>query len=105
MKLNQNRLERFHPFTEDPSPSSREWHLFDHLRKVRIKEDESFDNVVPESSIDSQAIEGPFSKKSQFEDILNSKQNELVFEVRSIFLRIKRGTTFFRRLENPAIDK
>ncbi|CAG5078202.1 Oidioi.mRNA.OKI2018_I69.PAR.g8927.t1.cds [Oikopleura dioica] len=47
---------------------------------VRIKEDESFDNVVPESSIDSQAIEGPFSKKSQFEDILNSKQNELVFE-------------------------
>ena len=54
--------------------------------------------------MESQAKDGPFSKKSQFEDILNSKQNELVFEVTFIF-KYKAVIFIFRKWENAAIGR
>lgn len=46
----------------------------------RIPEENDFDQVVPETFNESSDAKAAMSKKSQFEDLLNSKQNELGLE-------------------------
>merc|ERR1712193_556911 len=50
----------------------------------RLPEENDFDQVVPETFDESSDAKAAISKKSQFEDLLNSKQNDLGLEV--IFL-------------------
>ena len=73
-------------------------------KKERIPEENDFDQVVPETFNESSDAKAAMSKKSQFEDLLNSKQNELGLEVKIIFkecLLMK----FFRMSEHLVTKK